>query len=135
MSEVFAQTDKSDRSNSQILFMYLYHPDSSVRLATLIEAKKVGVSLGAHQAVVDSLADSSPEVRQAAAQLTWTSSSQLDFTLECLSEEIHRTAWESTMTSQQAISALDILRVAAPPDKTAEFEESVAEIVGSEYSH
>jgi hypothetical protein len=133
MSEVFAQTDKSDRY--KILFMYLYHPDSSVRLATLTEAKKAGGCIGSHQALVDSLADSSPEVRQAAAQLTWTSSSQLDFTLGCLSEEIHRTAWESTMTSQQAIAALDILRTAAPPDKVTEFEESVAKIIGRQYRH
>lgn len=129
MPRVFAQTGKSDRY--KLLFMYLYHPDPAVRTATLAEAMRAQMSLGAHQALVDSLADSSPEVRQLAAQLTWASDSQLDFALSCLDEEINGTASMSTMTSQQAVAALELLRAAAPTERLTEFDEKAAGIAGT----
>ncbi len=132
MAEVFAQTDKPDRY--KLFFAYLSHPDEAVKLATLVEAKKLGVYLGENQAVVDRLADPSPEIRQAAAELISASRTATEFSLRCLSEEISRTAWTSTMTRDQARAALELLREAIAPDKKQEFEESVAEVIGEEYS-
>lgn len=130
MSEVFARTEKADRY--KIFFSYLYHPDPAVRLATLVEGKKLNIYLGENQAVVDKLADLSPDVRTAAALLMWDSPTVIEFALRCLGDEINRTGWTSTMTPQQALAALDLLRQTAPPGTTGSFEESVAEVVGSE---
>jgi len=132
MSEVFARTEKDDRY--KIFFSYLYHPDPAVRLATLVEAKKLKFYLGENQAVVDKLADSSSDVRTAAALLIWDSPTALEFTLRCLSDEINRTGWTSTMTHEQAHDALNLLRQTAPPETTGSFEASVAEVIGSKYS-
>ena len=130
MARVFAATDKSE--HYKIMFMYLVHPDPAVRLATLQEAERIGWYPGSHQALVDSLADESPGVREVAARLVWRSEQQTEFTLDCLADEINRTGWTSTMSAEQAMAALDALRAAAPPDKLAEFEESVARITGAE---
>jgi hypothetical protein len=131
MSEVFAQTQKAERY--KIFFSYLYHPDPAVRLATLVEGKKLNIYLGENQAVVDKLADSSPEVRVAAAQLMWDSPTAIEFALRCLGDEINRTGWTSTMTPQQGLAALELLRQTAPAAAGDTFEEAIAEIVGSEY--
>jgi hypothetical protein len=133
MSEVFAETEKAERY--KIFFSYLYHPDPAVRLATLVEGKQLKIYLGENQAVVDKLADSSPEVRDAAAQLMWDSPTAIEFALRCLSEEIHRTAWSSTMTPEQGLAALELLRQTAPTGRGDTFEEAIAEIVGNEYRH
>ncbi|MGV1036849.1 MAG: kelch repeat-containing protein [Candidatus Nanopelagicales bacterium] len=131
MSEVFAQTEKAERY--KIFFSYLYHPDPAVRLATLVEGKQLKIYLGENQAVVDKLADSSPAVRTAAAQLMWDSPTAIEFALRCLGDEINRTGWTSTMTPQQGLAALDLLRQIAPTGTGDAFEEAIAEIVGGEH--
>jgi hypothetical protein len=131
MSEVFAETENGQRYT--IFFSYLYHPDPAVRLATLVEGKKLNIYLGENQAVVDKLTDSSPEVRVAAAQLMWDSPTAIEFALRCLSDEINRTGWTSTMTPEEGLAALDLLRQTAPPGTGGTFEDAIAEVVGSEY--
>jgi hypothetical protein len=132
MSEIFLR--KNPSQDYKLLYMYLYHPDPNVKLATMAEVEKSGRGIGSHQALVDSLADPSLDVRKAAGQLTWMSKPQLSFTLDCLNQEINRTAFESTMTSKQARAALDVLQMVAPPGRLDEFKELVAEKINDEKS-
>ena len=115
MSEVFARTEKADRY--KIFFSYLYHPDPAVRLATLVEGKRLKIYLGENQAVVDKLADSSSDVRTAAALLIWDSPTALEFALRCLSDEINRTGWTSTMTHEQAHDSVEPTQADGPSRK------------------
>ena len=132
MVDVFAQVPPKERYT--ILHMYLYHPDPHVRLDTLAEAKRIKFPVGSYQPLVDALADAVPAVRQAAAELIWTSDSQVEFTLSCLSDEIHRTGWSLTMTVPQAQAALALLRAAAPAGRARQFEAQVAEIIGRDFA-
>jgi len=132
MADVFAQVDPKEQYT--ILHMYLYHPDPDVRLETLVEAKRIHWSLGSYQPLVDALADPVPAVQHAAADLIWTSEPQLEFTLNCLSEEIHQTAGVSTMTGAQAEAALEILTTTAPAGRADMFASQVAEIIGGSQS-
>jgi hypothetical protein len=130
--EVFANAPQVERN--VLPHAYLNHPDTQVRLATVAELRKLGGYHLSNQSLIDRLADSSRDVRRAAASAIWTNESALENALRCLRDEIHRSGLVSTMSSKEALAALGALRHEAPPSKATQFEEWVAEIIGSNYS-
>ena len=132
VSEVFANATQAERNI--LKYAYLNHPDAKVRLATVAELRKLESYHLSSQPLVDRLADPSPGVRRATASALWTNEEALDNALRCLRDEIHRTGLASTMSSQEALAGLEYLRSAAPLAKAAQFEEWVADIIGSEHS-
>lgn len=130
--EIFANATQAERNI--LPYAYLNHPDAQVRLATVAELKKLGDYHLSNQSLVDRLADPSRDVRRATANALWTNEDALENALRCLRDEIHRSGLASTMSSKEALAGLGALRDEAPPAKAAQFEEWVADIIGSKYS-
>jgi hypothetical protein len=103
---------------------YLLHPDPTVRLATVRLTKDVWSHSPLPQALTDTLADPSQDVRFAAAQVIWDLSpdakleSKVTFALACLRDEIERTGIVSTMTQAEAQQGLEVLRNCRPDRRT-----------------
>jgi hypothetical protein len=132
VSELFANSTPAERNI--LPYAYLNHPDAKVRLATIAELRKLGGYHLSNQCLVDRLADSSSDVRRSAANALWANDEALENALQCLRDEIHRSGFSSTMSPQEALAGLDVLRDVAPSTKTVQFEESVANIIGNKYS-
>jgi hypothetical protein len=130
VAEIFTQASSSERT--VLPYAYLNHPEASVRLATIAEIKKFGDNYLYYclfsQFLVDRLADASSEVRSAAAQALWTKPEAVKHAVCCLRDEIRRTGFVSTMSSQDALRGVDILGQAAPSaDDFAQFKKWVVE--------
>jgi len=126
---VFAQA--TERERSALPYGYLSHPSVSVRLATIAQLAAWGTYHLQKQSLVDLLADSSHDVRLAAARALWVEPEAVENALRCLRDEIHGSGFRSTVSPKAARQDLEILRDAAPSDEDrTRFKALVSEIVG-----
>jgi hypothetical protein len=105
-----------------LFIAYLQHPDPLIRLKVIGYSRDVW-TLGVAQVLVDLLADISPDVSKAAADLIWVHGIDNDcqFSVKALRDEIRGYSWllgasDPTLTlgREKAIKALDLLISSAP---------------------